>query len=133
MTSPLDDKNPLPEGELVFRLHPNANDTNSSGDIYAGWLLQQMDSAGAYVAFKHANGRVTTVATSNMVFLRPVPIGSSVTFYAQVIELGRSSIRILVEVWIKSPTILEASKVTEGEFVYVAIDDNGRTRGIGKG
>lgn len=130
MTSPLDDQNPVPEGELVFRLHPKISETNNSGDIYAGWLLNQMDSAGAYVAYKEAKGRVTTVAVSNMVFLRPVPVGCSVTFYANIIETGRSSIRVLVEVWVKSPTIVEPSKVTEGEFVFVAIDGKGNTRAI---
>ena len=72
----------------------------------------------------------TTVAVSSMSFLRPVPVGATVSCYAEQVEVGRSSIRIVIEVWIKETLSREIAKVTEGEFVYVAIDDNGRTRAV---
>ncbi len=129
MPSQLDDKNPSPEGELTSRIIASASDTNTHGDIAAGWLVDHMDAAGAYIAQRHAKGRVTTVAVGSMVFLRPVPVGSAISFYVQCNEVGRSSIRISVEVWLQ-PEEEETAKVTEGDFVFVAIDGKGRTRAI---
>jgi acyl-CoA thioesterase YciA len=130
-TSPLDDKDPVPEGELVSRIIAAPSDTNAHGDIHAGWLVGCMDSAGAFLAERFGNGRVTTVAMTSMVFLRPVPVGAAVSCYAQCTEIGRSSIRVTVEVWLETNRgYNEMAKVTEGEFVFVAIDDQGRTRAI---
>jgi acyl-CoA thioesterase YciA len=105
-------------------------DTNANGDIFGGWLLSQMDIAGMITASDVANGRVATVAINGMAFLTPVHVGAVVSCYCDVLEIGRSSIRIIVEVWIVSQQDREPIKVTEGEFVYVAIDENGRTRAI---
>jgi acyl-CoA thioesterase YciA len=105
-------------------------DTNPSGDIFGGWLLSRMDIAGMITASEVAAGRVATVAVDSMAFLTPVHVGAVVTCYCDVLEVGRSSIRIVVEVWINSKHDGEPIKVTEGEFVFVAIDENGRTRAI---
>ena len=106
-------------------------DLNATGDIFGGWLLSQMDIAGMITANDMARGRVATVAITGMAFLTPVHVGAVVSCYCDVLEVGRSSIRIMVEVWINSPHDGEPLKVTEGEFVFVAIDTNGRTRTIG--
>jgi len=124
------DAAPTPNGELALQTIAMPTATNADGDVYAGWLLMQMDMGGSIIAQELARGRVTTVATGSMAFLRPVPVGSQVRCYAEVLEVGRSSIKTLVEVWLKGPTSDELMKVTEGEFVYVAIDHNGRTRPI---
>ena len=126
------DEDPIPTGTLALQTLAMPADTNSSGDIFGGWLMSQMDLAGAILAQDYAEGRVVTVAVGGMTFLRPVPVGATVSCYAQALETGRSSIRTLVEVWIRSPSSKEVVKVTEGEFVYVAIDDNGRTRPLKK-
>jgi acyl-CoA thioesterase YciA len=104
--------------------------TNASGDIFGGWLLSQMDLAGGIAASELANGRVATVAIDGMAFLTPVHVGAVVSCYTDILEVGRSSIRIMVEVWINSRHDGEPIKVTEGEFVFVAIDENGRTRTV---
>ncbi len=122
------DEDPKPTGTLTLQTLTMPADTNANGDIFGGWLMSQMDLAGAILAHDYAQGRVTTVAVGGMTFLRPVPVGATVSCYAQAIETGRSSIRTLVEVWIKSNRTGEIEKVTEGEFVYVSIDDNGRTQ-----
>ncbi|MGH1470374.1 MAG: acyl-CoA thioesterase [Cellvibrionaceae bacterium] len=122
------DENPKPTGTLTLQTLTMPADTNANGDIFGGWLMSQMDLAGAILAHDYAQGRVTTVAVGGMTFLRPVPVGATVSCYAQAIETGRSSIRTLVEVWIKSNRTGEIEKVTEGEFVFVSIDDNGRTQ-----
>lgn len=126
------DETPLPNGELALQTVAMPGSTNASGDVYAGWLLSQMDIGGSMVAQEIAGGRVTTVAVGSMAFLRPVPVGSQIRCYVETLEVGRSSIKALVEVWLKAPQSLELMKVTEGEFVFVAIDANGRTRPIEK-
>ncbi|WP_347330014.1 acyl-CoA thioesterase [Marinimicrobium locisalis] len=126
------DEDPTPHGKLTLQTLSMPADTNPYGDIFGGWLMTQMDLGGAILAQEVAKGRVTTVAVGSMVFLRPVPVGATVSVYASTIDVGRTSIRTLIEVWIKEVAHQEVTKVTEGEFVYVAIDDNGRTRPVPK-
>jgi acyl-CoA thioesterase YciA len=124
------DSAPLPQGDLALQTVAMPKDTNASGDIFGGWLLSQMDIAGGIAAADVAQGRVSTVAIDGMAFLTPVHVGAVVTCYTDVLDVGRSSIRIMVEVWINSRHDGEPLKVTEGEFVFVAIDENGRTRAV---
>jgi acyl-CoA thioesterase YciA len=124
------DTPPVPQGDLALQTVAMPKDTNASGDIFGGWLLSQMDIAGLITAQEVASGRVATVAINGMAFLTPVHVGAVVTCYCDVLEVGRSSVRIVVEVWINSQHDGEPIKVTEGEFVFVAIDENGRTRAI---
>ena len=124
------DSSPLPQGDLALQTVAMPKDTNASGDIFGGWLLSQMDIAGSIAAAEVAGGRVATVAIDGMAFLTPVHVGAVVSCFTDVLEVGRSSIRIMVEVWINSQHDGEPLKVTEGEFVFVAIDEVGRTRTI---
>jgi acyl-CoA thioesterase YciA len=124
------DSAPLPQGDLALQTVAMPKDTNASGDIFGGWLLSQMDIAGGIAAGEVARGRVATVAIDGMAFLTPVHVGAVVSCYTDVLEVGRSSIRVIVEVWINSKHDGEPIKVTEGEFVFVAIDENGRTRAV---
>ncbi len=126
------DSAPLPQGELALQTVAMPKDTNANGDIFGGWLLSQMDIAGGIATAKVANGRVATVAIDGMAFLTPVHVGAVVSCYTDVLEVGRSSIRVMVEVWINSKHDGAPVKVTEGEFVFVSIDENGRTRAVGR-
>ena len=126
------DSAPVPQGELALQTIAMPKDTNANGDIFGGWLLSQMDLAGGITAGEVAGGKVATVAIDGMAFLTPVHVGAVVSCYSDVLEIGRSSIRIVVEVWINSKHDGEPIKVTEGEFVFVAIDENGRTRAIAR-
>lgn len=125
-----DDKDPSPTGELVLQTLALPRDTNSNGDIFGGWLMSTMDLAGAIAAREVAKGRVTTVSVGGMSFLRPVPVGATVSCYCEILSIGRASIKCLIEVWVKHYDRENQQKVTESEFVYVAIDDAGRTRPI---
>jgi len=124
------DENPRPQGELALQSVAMPKDTNANGDIFGGWLLSQMDIAGGVAAAEVAGGRVATVAIQGMSFLTPVHVGALVSCYCDILDTGRSSVRVLIEVWINSQHDGEPIKVTEGEFIYVAIDDNKRTRTI---
>src|SRR5690554_5685309 len=114
-------EDPTPSGTLTLQTLAMPGDTNPDGDIFGGWLMSQMDIAGAILAQEIAKGKVTTVAVGSMVFLRPVPVGATVSCYTTAEEVGRTSIRTMIEVWIKICKTGEVAKVTEGEFVYVAI------------
>jgi acyl-CoA thioesterase YciA len=119
-----------PQGTLTLQTLSMPADTNPLGDIFGGWLLSQMDIAGAVLALEIAQGRVTTVAVSEMKFLHPVPVGSLVSCYSVLKEIGHTSITVGIEVWIKDFKTHHRLKVTEGDFVYVAIDDQGKKRPV---
>ncbi len=121
---------PSPAGELALQTVALPKDTNASGDIFGGWLVSQMDLAAMVAAQRVANGRVATVAIEEMHFMVPVKVGALVSCFADIASVGRSSIQVQVEVWIANQGSTELTKVTEGMFVFVAIDDNGRTRAI---
>lgn len=123
---------PQPNGDLTLQTIAMPKDTNANGDIFGGWMLSQMDLGGSILAHRIARGRVATVAISGMAFLRSVPVGAIVSCYCDLIETGRSSMTISVEVWINIESTNEPAKVTEGEFVFVAIDDEGKTRAVPK-
>lgn len=130
MNQPHDDETVAgPGGELALQTIAMPKDANYHGDIFGGWLLSQMDLAGAVLARRTAHGRVATVAVDSMVFLRPVPVGAVVSCYARMLQIGRSSMQILVEVWVGDRHD-EQQKVTEGKFTFVAIDEQGRTRAV---
>lgn len=124
------DDTPMPTGDLALQTIAMPADTNADGDIFGGWLMSQMDLAGGITAGRRAGGRVATVAVTGMAFLTPVAVGAVVSCYTDIIEVGRSSIRVNVEVWVTGYDEEDPVKVTEGEFVFVAIDDNGRTRTV---
>ena len=128
------DKEQIPEpmGELALQTLAMPRDANADGDIFGGWLVSQMDMAGAVLANKAARGRVVTVAIDGLLFSSPVSIGSTVSCYTKMLEIGRSSMRILVEVWAREATKQYHTKVTEGIFTFVAIDENRRTRAVPK-
>ena len=128
----LDDA-PAPQGLLTLKLLASRQDTNLYGDISGGWLVNHMDQAAELAAGREAGGRTATVAIESMDFLSPERVGSMVSVNTQVQEIGRSSLKIDVEVWVRIPhgrRLEERQKVTEARFVMVAMDDNGRIRAV---
>ncbi|MDY6828678.1 MAG: acyl-CoA thioesterase [Pseudomonadota bacterium] len=125
-----DEIDPTPQGELALQVVAMPGDVNAFGDISAGWLVSQMDLAAEIVAARIAGGRVVTVAIEELAFMQPVYVGATVGCYVEVLEIGRSSVRILVEVWTRLPSDAQPNKITEGEFVLVSIDGSGRTRAV---
>ena len=121
---------PEPRGELAVRSWAMPADTNPNGDIFGGWIMSLMDAAGATSATRLAEGRVATVAVSNIAFLQPVKVGDVVCCYTEPLATGRSSIRLGVEVWVLRQGRGERMKVTAAEFTFVALDEDGRPRPI---
>lgn len=122
----------MPEGKLpALRVVPMPADSNQNGDIFGGWIMAQVDVAGGTVAGRLARGRVATVAVNSFVFKQPVQIGDVVSFYADMVRIGNTSITVNVEVYAeRRPHAPEVVKVTEATLTYVAIDANGRPRPV---
>ncbi|QQP88441.1 acyl-CoA thioesterase [Skermanella sp. TT6] len=108
-------------------------DANPNGDIFGGWLLAQMDVAGGMVAARRAGGRVATVGIEAMKFHQPVLIGDEVSCYCTVQRIGRTSMAVKVDTWIRRGQGRIATKVTEGVFTYVAIGEDRRPRPVPPG
>lgn len=120
----------LPAGVPALRTIAMPKDANPNGDIFGGWLLSQMDLAGAVVAHERARGRTATVAVEAMSFLAPVRIGDTVSCYAALAGTGRSSMKVKIETFVQRRHDHSVVKVTDGTFTYVAIDDEGRSRAL---
>jgi acyl-CoA thioesterase YciA len=124
----------LPARDPVLRVVPMPADANPSGDIFGGWIMSQVDIAGAIPALRLAKGRVATVAVNSFVFRQPVLIGDIVSFYAEVARVGRTSITVNVEVYAQRGTQDEVTvKVTEATLTYVAVDAERRPRPVRPG
>jgi acyl-CoA thioesterase YciA len=124
------DGGPSPGRDPALRTFAMPKDANPNGDIFGGWIMAQMDLAGAVAAVRRARGRVATVAVEAMEFHRPVSIGDLVSCYAEVTKVGRSSMRVEIETWVERRMTRVQEKVTAGTFTYVAIDEQGRPRPV---
>lgn len=105
-------------------------DTNPAGDIFGGWLMSHMDLAGEIAARQRANTRVVTVAVDAMEFHRPVKVGDVVSFYTSIEKVGRTSITVRIKAEAMREETGETASVTEGVFVYVALDTSGRPMAV---
>ncbi|WP_244487115.1 acyl-CoA thioesterase [Devosia sp. Leaf420] len=119
-----------PLGQLTIRTMAMPADTNAAGDIFGGWVMSQMDIAGAIAAVERVKGRVVTVAVEAMTFIAPVKVGDVLCVYTSIERIGNTSITIALEAWVRRNRLDERKKVTEGRFVYVSLDDNGQKRPI---
>lgn len=115
--------------ELVLKVFPMPKDSNNNGDIFGGWVMAQVDLAGAVLPARYSGGKLATVAVNEFIFKQPVHVGDLLSFYAKVTKLGRTSVQVLVEVFAERRGLQDQYvKVTEATLTYVAIDEQGRPR-----
>jgi acyl-CoA thioesterase YciA len=115
----------------TLRVMPMPADANIHGDVFGGWIMAQVDIAGALPAVRRANGRVGTVAVNSFVFKQPVFVGDLLSFYAKIVKTGNTSITVNVEVYAERNRLqAEVVKVTEATLTYVATDDHRRPRSL---
>ena len=121
----------LPQKQPALRMVPMPADLNPNGDVFGGWVMAQVDVAGAIPAMRRAGGRVATVSVNSFLFKQPISVGDVVSLYAEVVHVGNTSITVNVEVYAernyKNPVTV---KVTEAQLTYVAIDCNGQKRAV---
>ena len=115
-----------PTGALTIRTLAMPANTNPAGDIFGGWVMSQMDIAGAIAAVERSGGRVVTVAVEAMTFIAPVKVGDILCVYTTVERVGTTSVTISMEAWARRNRIADRVKVTDGRFVYVALRDDGQ-------
>jgi len=121
----------MPGKEPTLRVVPMPSDMNPSGDIFGGWVMAQVDVAGSIPALRRARGRIATVAVNSFLFKQPISVGDVVSFYAEVIKVGRTSITVDVQVYAeRHPANPLVVKVTEATLTYVALNADGSKRAV---
>jgi acyl-CoA thioesterase YciA len=119
------------DAELVLKVIPMPADCNQNGDIFGGWVMAQVDLAGAVLPARYVNGRMATVAVNEFIFKQPVKVGDILSFFSSVTRIGNTSITVKVEVFAERFSMQGVYlKVTEANVTYVAIDANGKPRTI---
>ena len=119
-----------PRGELTLRTLAMPADANPAGDIFGGWVMSQMDIGAALCAVERTRSRVVTVAVDRMSFIAPVYVGDVLCVYAEVDKIGHTSLNVHVEAWALRNRQGERAQVTQGTFVFVALDDEGKPKPI---
>ena len=117
--------------ELVLKVIPMPADCNANGDIFGGWVMAQVDLAGAVIPARYAGGRMATVAVNEFIFKQPVRVGDILSFFSSITRVGNTSVTVQVEVF--AERFSEQGryvKVTEARVTYVAIDEQGRPRAV---
>ncbi|AYD01040.1 acyl-CoA thioesterase [Neorhizobium sp. NCHU2750] len=117
-----------PSGELTLRTLAMPADANPAGDIFGGWVMAQMDLASGIRAAERARGRVVTAAVKEMAFQLPVKIGDTLNIYTTIARVGTSSITLTIEAWAQRARHRDLEKVTEGTFIMVALDEDGKPK-----
>ncbi|MEE9903164.1 acyl-CoA thioesterase [Acinetobacter haemolyticus] len=119
-----------PEGILSLQTIAMPADTNWSGDVFGGWIVSQMDLAGAIHVERLSRGRCATIAINQMSFLVPVKVGNVISCYTKILKVGNTSVQVQIEVWNSHDDSREPVRITEGVFTFVAVDINGNKRVI---
>ena len=122
-----------PKGQQILRTLAMPADTNAAGQIFGGWIMSQLDLAGGILAKEISGGRIVTVSVSDITFKEPVSVGDVVCCYGECTRIGRTSMSIDLEVWVKPVNdkgVGDRFQVCEASFNYVAIDSNGRPRPV---
>ncbi len=119
-----------PTGELTLRTLAMPSDANAAGDIFGGWVMAQMDLACGIRAAERAKGRVVTAAVKEMSFAKPMKIGDTLCIYTHVNRVGRTSMTLKVEAWAQRYLTDLMERVTDADFVMVALDAEGRPKPV---
>lgn len=119
-----------PSGELTLRTLAMPADANAAGDIFGGWVMAQMDLACGIRAAERARGRVVTAAVKEMSFAKAIKIGDTLSVYTHVTRVGRTSMTLKVEAWAQRYLTELMEKVTDADFVMVALDKEGKPKAV---
>ncbi len=122
-----------PRGELTIRTLAMPGDTNAAGDIFGGWVMAQMDLACGISGAERARGRIVTAAVNEMSFASPVKVGDTLSIYADIEKIGRTSMILYIEAWAQRYLTDKMERVTFARFTMVALDDEGNPKAIPRG
>ena len=121
----------LPQGQPTLRVVAMPSDCSYTGDVFGGWVMAQVDIAGSIPALHRARGRVATVAVNSFQFKNPLFMGDLVSFYAEIVKVGKTSLTVDVEVYAqRDPSKPVCVKVTEATLTYVAVSEDRKPRPV---
>lgn len=100
-------------------------ETNPLGNLFGGELLARMDRACSIAARRHSHRIVVTASVNHVAFSKAVPVGSVVTIEAKVSRAFSSSMEVYVDVWMEDRESQHRTKVNEGIYTFVAVDETG--------
>jgi acyl-CoA thioesterase YciA len=124
------DEKTAPRGKLTLRMIAMPADTNANGDIFGGWVMARMDQAGGIAGVERTRGRVVTVKVDSMTFRKPMKVGDVLCVYTEIGAVGRTSFKIRVEAWAQRFMSGVMDLVTDADFTFVAVDDDGKPRPV---
>lgn len=110
-----------PEGTLSLQNIAMPADTNWSGDVFGGWIVSQMDLAGAIHVERLSKGRCATIAINQMTFLVPVKVGNVISCYTKILKVGNTSVQVQIEVWNSHDDSREPVRITEGVLLLLQL------------
>ena len=99
---------------------------NAMGTLFGGVALAMMDEAAAIVALRHARGTVVTAHVESVDFRAPIYQGEAAEVTATLASVGRTSMRIHLEMWGENLMTGERRFCTTAEFVFVAMGADGK-------
>ncbi len=108
--------------EMVFPNHTNSND-----QLFGGYALSLMDKLAFIVSSRYARLPMVTASSEKVDFHSPVREGDLIEFVGRVLRVGRTSVRVGIEMFSENLLSGERKLCTTGEFVMVAVDRAGRS------
>ncbi len=122
----------LPDRQPTLRVVAMPGDVNALGSVFGGWIMAQVDIAASIPAIRHAKGKVATRAVNSFEFREPLFVGDVVSFYADLVRTGKTSLTVDVEVYAERlrQGAHQSIKVTQAQLTFVALDEQGRPRNI---
>lgn len=120
----------MPTTPPAIRIIAMPSQTNAAGDIFGGWLMSLMDLAAGNVATRCARCRCATVQVERLTFKSPVRVGDEVSVWAELLSVGRTSMKFKVSAWRRARDGEWCEKVTEAVFVFVALDSEGHPQPV---
>lgn len=121
---------PNTKATIVETVFPSM--VNHYGTLFGGIALQWMDRAAWICSTRYARKTMVTIASDRIEFKKPVPLGSMVEACARIIKIGRTSVTVQVDLICEAPLTGDRELATTGEFVMVALDENGQPTVINK-
>ena len=120
----------LPTRQPTLRVVAMPGDVNALGSVFGGWIMAQVDIAASIPAIRHAKGKVATRAVNSFEFREPLFVGDVVSFYADLVRVGKTSLTVDVEVYAERlrQGKHQSIKVTQAQLTFVALDERGQPR-----
>lgn len=100
------------------------NTTNHYDTLFGGTAMYLMDEVAFITATRFSRKRMVTVSSDKIDFTKPIPAGTIIELIGNVIHVGNTSLKVLVEIFIEEMYSFDRDKAITGVFTFVAIGPN---------